>query len=195
MATRDGSARWTGDLRSGSGRVTVGENAWTGEYSFTSRFEDGAGTNPEELIAAAHAGCYSMALSNTLTDAGHEPRSVQTTAHVHLRLVDGAPTIQQIDLETQADAAGLNAHRLQQLAEEAKATCAISRALGSVERITVTAVQDQGDPSSDDRRPQPQTRPLLALRRCGGRGGCNKRGLVTDATTADAATDGSPCAG
>lgn len=145
MATRDGSARWTGDLRSGSGRVTVGENAWTGEYSFTSRFEDGAGTNPEELIAAAHAGCYSMALSNTLTDAGHEPRSVQTTAHVHLRLVDGAPTIQQIDLETQADAAGLNAHRLQQLAEEAKATCAISRALGSVERITVTAVQDQGD--------------------------------------------------
>ena len=70
MATRNGSARWRGDLASGSGTVTIGEGAWTGSYSYASRFEEGAGTNPEELIAAAHAGCFSMALTHILTEAG-----------------------------------------------------------------------------------------------------------------------------
>ena len=139
MATRNGSARWTGDLSSGAGRVTVGDGAWTSDYSFASRFDDGEGTNPEELIAAAHAGCFSMALCHVLTEAGHPPRSIETAARVHLRLVDGAPTIQQIDLETQADAPGLDEERFRELSETAKAACAVSRALRGVARIGVSA--------------------------------------------------------
>jgi osmotically inducible protein OsmC len=146
MATRNGSARWTGDLSSGSGRVTVGQDAWTADYSFASRFEDGAGTNPEELIAAAHAGCYSMALSHALSEAGHVPRSVETVARVHLRLVDGAPTIQQIDLATQGDVDGLDEDEFSAFAAEAKAGCAVSRALGGVEDINVTAALLIGRP-------------------------------------------------
>ena len=98
MATRNGSAKWTGDLKTGSGELTVGEGAWTSAYSGRSRFagvlpgfEGGEGTNPEELLAAAHAACFSMAPSLALSDAGHPPSSIQTTAHVHLRVVDGAP--------------------------------------------------------------------------------------------------------
>jgi lipoyl-dependent peroxiredoxin len=137
MATRNGSARWTGDLSSGAGHVTVGDGAWTSEYSFASRFEDGAGTNPEELIAEAHAGCFSMALCHVLTEAGHSPRSIETVARVHLRLVDGAPTIQQIELETQGDAPDLDEERFRELSETAKAACVVSRALRGVERIGV----------------------------------------------------------
>jgi lipoyl-dependent peroxiredoxin len=139
MATRNGSARWTGDLSSGAGRVTVGERAWTGEYSFASRFEDGTGTNPEELIAAAHAGCFSMALALALSEAGHAPAFIETVARVHLRPVDGTPTIVQIDLETRGDAEGLGEMRFRELAETAKAGCVVSRALAGVERITVSA--------------------------------------------------------
>ena len=139
MATRNGSARWTGDLSSGSGRLTVGEDAWTADYSFASRFDDGPGTNPEELIAAAHAGCFSMALCHALTVDGCDPRSIETVARVHLRLVDGAPTIQQIDLETFAEAPGLDEDRLRELAAAAKAGCAVSRALGGVAQIGVSA--------------------------------------------------------
>src|SRR3954464_9663625 len=101
MATRNGSAEWRGDLRSGGGNLTVGDGVFTGEYSFSSRFEEGAGTNPEELIAAAHAACFSMALSNILAEHGHAPDSVRTTAKVHLRQTDAGPTIQRIDLETE----------------------------------------------------------------------------------------------
>jgi lipoyl-dependent peroxiredoxin len=139
MATRNGSARWTGDLSSGAGRVTVGDRAWTGDYSFASRFEDGAGTNPEELIAAAHAGCFSMAFVHALSEAGHAPVSIETVAHVRLRPVDGTPTIVQIDLETRGDAEGLDEKRFRELAETAKAGCAVSRALAGVERISVSA--------------------------------------------------------
>jgi lipoyl-dependent peroxiredoxin len=139
MATRNGSARWNGDLATGSGNVTVGERAWTGNYSYASRFENGAGTNPEELIAAAHAGCFSMALSSTLSGAGHTPRSIETMARVHLRLVEGMPTIQQIDLETTGDVPDLDADGFRELAERAKAACAVSRALRGVEQITVSA--------------------------------------------------------
>jgi osmotically inducible protein OsmC len=139
MATRNGSARWSGDLASGSGTVTIGEAAWTGSYSYASRFEEGAGTNPEELIAAAHAGCFSMALTHILTEAGHTPSSLETTARVHLRLVDGAPTIQQIDLETNGDVPDLGEERFHELAEQAKASCAVSRALGGVEQMNVSA--------------------------------------------------------
>lgn len=146
MATRDGSATWSGDLRTGSGRLTVGEDAWTSQYSASSRFhgvlpgfEEGAGTNPEELLAAAHAACFSMALSLALTEAGHTPDSIETRARVHLRFVDGAPTIQQIDLETEGDVPGLDQDGFGALAEEAKKGCIISRALGGVEQITLSA--------------------------------------------------------
>ena len=140
MATRNGSARWNGDLATGSGAVTVGESAWTGNYSFASRFEDGAGTNPEELIAAAHAGCYSMALCHVLTEAGHTPRSIETTARSYLRMVEGVPTINQIDLDTTVDAPGLDEAGLRELAETAKKACAVSRALAGVEQIGLTSV-------------------------------------------------------
>jgi lipoyl-dependent peroxiredoxin len=139
MATRNGSARWNGKLATGSGQLTVGEGTWTSQYSYASRFEDGAGTNPEELIAAAHAACFSMALSHTLSSAGHTPRSIETTARVHLRPVDGVPTIQRIDLETRGDVPDLSEAGFRELAEEAKAACAVSRALRGVEYITVSA--------------------------------------------------------
>ena len=119
--------------------MTVGKGTWSSDFSFASRFEDGAGTNPEELIAAAHAGCFSMALCHVLNEAGHPPRSIETVARAHLRLVDGAPTIQRIDLETQGDAPGVNETRFRELAEDAKAACAVSRALRGVERIEVSA--------------------------------------------------------
>ena len=146
MATRNGSASWTGDLTSGSGELTVGEGAWTSTYSGRSRFhgvlpgfEDAAGTNPEELVAAAHAACFSMALSLGLSEAGHPPSSINTTARVHLRIADGAPTIQQIELETEGNVPGLTQGEFQEHAERAKASCIISRALGGVDRINLAA--------------------------------------------------------
>jgi lipoyl-dependent peroxiredoxin len=139
MATRNGSAEWNGDLKDGSGRLTVGESAWTGNYSFSSRFEDGEGTNPEELLAAAHAACFSMALSNMLAQHEHPPRSVRTTARVHLRNVDGAPTIAQIELETEGDVPGIDEDHFREHAEEAKAGCPVSRALADVKEITLSA--------------------------------------------------------
>ncbi len=147
MATRNGSATWTGDLKTGSGELTVGERAWTSAYSGSSRlhgvlpgFEAGAGTNPEELLAAAHAACFNMALSYALTEAGFAPpRSVQTRARVHLRNVGGAPTIQQIDIETEADVPGLGQGAFREHAEQAKTSCIISRALGGVEQINLSA--------------------------------------------------------
>ena len=139
MATRNGSAEWQGDLRSGSGDLTVGEGAWRGEYSFASRFEEGAGTNPEELLAAAHAACFSMALAGILTEHEHQPRSVRTQARVHLRNVDGQPTIQRIDLNTEGDVADIDEDHFREHAEEAKAGCPVSRALGAVEEIELTA--------------------------------------------------------
>lgn len=146
MATRNGSATWDGDLRTGSGRLTVGEGVWTSSYSGSSRFhgvlpgfEEGAGTNPEELLAAAHAACFSMALSLALTEAGQTPASIETHARVHLRFVDGAPTIQQIDLETKAEVPGLDQEGFSMSAEAAKRGCIVSRALDAVERITLSA--------------------------------------------------------
>jgi osmotically inducible protein OsmC len=102
-------------------------------------FEGGEGTNPEELLAAAHAACFSMALSLGLSDAGHPPSSIQTTARVHLRVVGGAPAIQQIDLTTEADVPGLGPEEFQDHAEQAKSGCIISRALGGVGQINLSA--------------------------------------------------------
>jgi osmotically inducible protein OsmC len=139
MATRNGSAEWQGDLRGGSGELTVGEGAWRGDYSFASRFEEGAGTNPEELLAAAHAACFSMALAGILAEHQHEPRSVRTTAQVHLRNVDGRPTIQRIDLDVEADVAEIDEDHFREHAQEAKAGCPVSRALAGVEEIELSA--------------------------------------------------------
>jgi lipoyl-dependent peroxiredoxin len=138
MATRDGNAEWRGDLRSGSGTMTVASGLFRdGNFSFSSRFEEGAGTNPEELIAAAHAGCFSMALSNILAGDGHTPESVKTTAKVHLRIIDGAPTIAQIDLVTEGRVPGIDQAQFADYAAQAKAGCPVSRALAGVGEITL----------------------------------------------------------
>lgn len=133
-----GTAQWQGDLRSGTGTFTAGD-AITGQYSFRSRFEDGPGATPEQLIAGAHASCFSMALANILAEAGHTPESVQTRARVTLRAVDGTPTITTIALETTGRVAGIDEETFRKHAEEAKAGCPVSRALAGVGEITLTA--------------------------------------------------------
>jgi osmotically inducible protein OsmC len=133
-----GSAEWLGDLKSGSGTFTAGEGIG-GEYSFKSRFEDGPGANPEQLIAAAHAACFSMALANGLADAGTPAESVKTTATVTLRFVDGAPTITTIALSTVAVVPGLGEDKFQEVARGAKEGCPVSRALAGVPEITLDA--------------------------------------------------------
>ena len=140
MATRDGTAEWQGDLKDGSGRMSVASGLFSdGKYSFATRFEDEPGTNPEELIGAAHAGCFSMALSGVLAEAGHTGESVKTTARVHLRIVDGAPTIAKIDLVTEGHVPGIDQQQFADYAAEAKKNCPVSRALASVGEITLDA--------------------------------------------------------
>lgn len=114
-----GNAEWKGDLRSGSGTFTAGDTI-KGDYSFKSRFEDGPGANPEQLIAAAHASCFSMALSNGLAEAGTPVDSVKTDATVTLRVVDGAPTITSVALTTVGVVPGLNNDAFKAAAEDAK---------------------------------------------------------------------------
>jgi osmotically inducible protein OsmC len=133
-----GKAEWKGDLRSGSGSFTAGESI-AGEYSFKSRFEDGPGANPEQLIAAAHAACFSMALSNMLAEAGSPPESVATDATVTLRLVDGAPSITKIELNTVGRVPDLDAAAFAEHAKAAKEGCPVSRALAGVGEITLSA--------------------------------------------------------
>jgi osmotically inducible protein OsmC len=139
MATRSGSATWKGDLQGGEGNLTVGDGVFEGAYSFKSRFEEGAGTNPEELIAAAHAACFAMAFSNILAENGHAPDSVDATAKVSLRNVDGAPTIAQIDLTVEGSVPGIDDADFQRLADQAKKDCPVSRALASVPEINLDA--------------------------------------------------------
>jgi lipoyl-dependent peroxiredoxin len=132
MMNRRAEARWQGDLKSGSGTVHLGSKAWEGPYSFTSRFEDGTGTNPEELLGAAHAGCFSMALALALTNAGHVPTSVTTSAVVRLERGDAGFSITRIDLVTRGTVPGISAAEFRRLAEETKTGCIVSRALGAV---------------------------------------------------------------
>ena len=136
MAIRNSSATWKGTLKEGAGSLTVGPGHYEGPYTFASRFESGAGTNPEELIGAAHAGCYSMFLSAMLTDNGTPPVRVTTTATVHL---GAGPTITQIDLVCTADVHGISAEKFAELAAGAKAKCPISKALAAVETVTIDA--------------------------------------------------------
>src|SRR3954468_23106184 len=107
MPTRSGSAVWRGDLSGGDGNLTVGDGVFEGAYSFKSRFEEGEGTNPEELIAAAHAACFAMAFANTLAGEGHTPDSVDARARVVLKEVDGAPTLARIELTVDGTVPGI----------------------------------------------------------------------------------------
>jgi osmotically inducible protein OsmC len=132
MPVRTSDAEWRGDLRSGEGELKLGSGAYEGKYSFRSRMGDGSGgTNPEELIAAAHAACFSMAFSAALAGAGHTPTSVHTTAHVHFNPVEGGFEINPIDLETEAVVPGIDEATFQKIAEEAKKGCPVSKALAA----------------------------------------------------------------
>lgn len=133
MPTRKADAQWEGSLQDGKGTMRLGGGAYEGPYSFQSRFEEGTGTNPEELIAAAHAGCFSMALSGALGRNGHNPTRVATTASVHLTKADEGFRIQKIDLVTEADVPGLDDATFQELAETAKKTCPVSVVLAGAE--------------------------------------------------------------
>lgn len=126
---RTATARWTGDLKSGKGNIKLGSGAFEGAYSFTTRFEGSPGTNPEELLGAAHAGCFTMQLSHILATAGHPPTSVETKAIVHLNKVGDGFSVTGIDLETVGVVPGLSAAEFQKQAEAAKAGCIISRSL------------------------------------------------------------------
>jgi osmotically inducible protein OsmC len=132
------AAEWQGDLKSGTGTFTAGDTI-SGEYSYKSRFEDGPGANPEQLIGAAHASCFSMALSNMLAEAGTPPASIKTDARVTLRAVEGAPTITKIELTTVGVVPGIDEVTFQEAATEAKRLCPVSRALASVPEITLEA--------------------------------------------------------
>lgn len=138
MPTRSSSAEWSGNLARGSGTMSLGSGAFEGSYSFASRFESGEGTNPEELIAAAHAGCFSMALAAALSQAEHVPDSVETTAQVTIDSIDGTPTITRSELSTEVKVDGLDDAEFQEFADGARSGCAVSRALAGVE-ITLAA--------------------------------------------------------
>lgn len=136
---RKGSARWEGDLKQGNGKFTLGTSTLSGAYSFATRFGDTPGTNPEELIGAAHAACFSMAFSAGLSKVGFVPTSVETTATVHLGLVNGLFEIVGIDLSSHAVAGNISAELLQSTAEDAKKNCPVSKALAAVP-ISLTLV-------------------------------------------------------
>ena len=135
---RTADAEWKGNLKEGNGKMKLGSGAFEGQYSFKSRFETGTGTNPEELIAAAHASCFSMALSNNLATAGHTPERVHTVANVDFGRDDKGPVIQKIELVSEVKAPGLDDAKLQEIAKKAKEGCPISRALAAVPAITLS---------------------------------------------------------
>jgi lipoyl-dependent peroxiredoxin len=136
MPIRKSEATWRGTLKEGEGTMRLASGRYEGPYTFSSRFEEAAGTNPEELIGAAHAGCFSMFLAALLTEKGYTPGSVHTTAAVHL---GAGPTIKRIDLDCQATVPGIGEEEFQQLAADAKAKCPVSKALAAVPEITLTA--------------------------------------------------------
>ena len=133
MAARTSEAEWKGNLREGRGTMKLGSGAYEGPYSFVSRFESGAGTNPEELIAAAHAGCFSMALSAGLGKGGFTPTSIHTTATVHLEKAGEGFGITRIELDTQAQIPGIDAATFEKFAEEAKKGCPVSKVLAAAQ--------------------------------------------------------------
>jgi osmotically inducible protein OsmC len=139
MPERTANASWRGTLTEGDGTMRMGSGAYEGPYTFESRFEEGDGTNPEELIAAAHAGCYSMALSGNLVRAGADPKSVDTDATVTIERDGDGFTITAIRLETVAAVDGIEPDQFQEVAVATKETCPVSRALGAVATIELEA--------------------------------------------------------
>ncbi len=135
MALRKANAVWNGGLTDGDGTVRLGSGAFEGRYSFASRFEEGTGTNPEELIGAAHAGCFSMAFAAGLGKAGFAPKRVATEARVHLTKGDAGFQISKIELVCEAEAPGIDEADFQKHAADAKANCPVSKALASVEIV------------------------------------------------------------
>ena len=138
MPGRTSQAVWKGDLQGGSGTVKLGSGAYNGPYSYKSRFEDGAGTNPEELLGAAHAGCFTMALAAALSRQGFKVNNVDTTATVHLEKGDAGFAISSIDLVTKGDVEGIDEAKFKEAAEAAKSGCIVSKALSAVP-MTITA--------------------------------------------------------
>lgn len=139
MAIRSADARWEGTLKEGNGKLSLKSGAFEGQYSFSSRFEEGTGTNPEELLGAAHAGCYSMALNAALERNGTTPNFVHTIAKVHMgKNADDALAVTKIELIVEADVPELSAEDFQKFAEDAKDNCIISRAI-NVEEMTLSA--------------------------------------------------------
>ena len=139
MPKRKADARWDGSLQDGNGTMRLATGSFEGPYSFQSRFEEGDGTNPEELIAGAHAGCFSMALSGELGRAGHAAESVETTATVHVEKVPDGFAITRIELDTRARVPGIEDDEFQRIAEAAKKGCPVSQALAAVESIELNA--------------------------------------------------------
>jgi lipoyl-dependent peroxiredoxin len=138
VTVRSSSAQWHGDLKSGNGEFTVGSGVYTGAYTFATRFEEAEGTNPEELLGAAHAACFSMSLANMLSADGAVVDTVRTQAKVHLERVDGSPKITRVELTTFASAAGVEDDAFQRTAQAAKDGCPVSKLFSSAE-ITVDA--------------------------------------------------------
>lgn len=135
MATRTANAVWEGGLKDGKGKMKLGSGAYEGAYSFASRFESGAGTNPEELIAAAHAGCFSMALSAGLGKSGFSPKRIQTSAKAYLEKVGEGFKITKIELQTEAEIPGIDQQKFMEHAEGAKKGCPVSQALAGTEIV------------------------------------------------------------
>lgn len=136
MAVRKSEATWRGTLKEGSGKMKLASGAYEGPFTYASRFESGPGTNPEELIGAAHAGCFSMFLSALLSKEGITPEHIYTTASVHL---GAGPTINKIELNCEARIPGIDDARFQDFATQAKAGCPVSKALAAVDEIVLTA--------------------------------------------------------
>jgi lipoyl-dependent peroxiredoxin len=130
---RTAEAVWQGKLPEGKGNMKLGSGAYEGEYSFASRFQESRGTNPEELIGAAHAGCFSMALSHMLGQAGYNPERIHTAAKVHLDKVGDGFKITAIELETEAKVPGIDEKTFLEKAEAAKQGCPVSQALAGTE--------------------------------------------------------------
>ena len=137
MPVRKSEAVWHGTLKEGGGRMRLASGLYEGPYTFSSRFEEAAGTNPEELVGAALAGCFSMFLASLLGDSGHPAESVRTVAAVHL---GAGPTITKIELECRATVPGLDDAKFQELAAEAKRKCPVSKALAAVPEVVLNAM-------------------------------------------------------
>mgnify|MGYP000459839955 CR=1 FL=1 len=139
MPVRNAEAVWEGTLKEGKGTVKLGSGAFEGPYSWSSRFANGTDTNPEELIGAAHAACFTMQLGSYLSNGGNPPTRLHTTANVHLEKVNDVNTITRIELITEGEVPGIDQATFEAKAREAKEKCIISRALGAINEITLQA--------------------------------------------------------